>query len=710
MFHRLTHPYASDLNPAQSKGSNRSTALLDANPIANDRLTVDNLFGRSSAAPIQGLIDPIAHSGNGATMHTAAAPAGATPPIATVSTPGNQANVVWVNTTTGQTLIWQMNGTIATTQSNLPTLGDLNWQMAATADFTGDGQADILLRNPVSGSQVIWQMNGVNAIATVNVGPAVVGANWQIEAAADFTGDGQADILWRNLATGNQVIWQMNRTTAVATLNNVGPTVTDAHWKIEAAADFTGDGMADIVWRNTATGNQVIWKMNGTTPVATVNFGVNVAGADWRIAGAGDFTGDGRPDILWRNETSGVQVIWQMSGTTAVATLSMNAPAVPGAQWQAMTLSLGGDWFTRNLVDPVLRDLARNLGRDGQLSRTDMLSILSQTGLDNGVSGAELADLRSLVSGAVLLGMPDYIKVLTHKVVNGDPANQNYQGNPLGNLTAGSSGTQLTQLVNKWFLGSDRPDPGNINLSYQFASGALFQNGISYQDINQGNVGNCYFLAALSSTAAFQSGIIQNMFIDNGDNTFTVKFFNNGVADYVTVDRYLPTWATGQFAFAQQSVSTGGFYFDSTNELWVALAEKAYAQLNESGWIKQDNTNSYPGIEAGYIGDALSHVTGRASTIANGWSSLAAEFNAVVSAITSGQLVGFATGDPGTTQPGIVPGHAYSVVAYNTATQLFTLSNPWGVSSPISQYGRGTVQMSWNDIVNNFIYWDGTTV
>jgi hypothetical protein len=30
------------------------------------------------------------------------------------------------------------------------------------------------------------------------------------------------------------------------------------------------------------------------------------------------------------------------------------------------------------------------------------------------------------------------------------------------------------------------------------------------------------------------------MFTKNGDGTYSVRFFNNGVAEYVTVDRELP--------------------------------------------------------------------------------------------------------------------------------------------------------------------------
>lgn len=86
------------------------------------------------------------------------------------------------------------------------------------------------------------------------------------------------------------------------------------------------------------------------------------------------------------------------------------------------------------------------------------------------------------------------------------------------------------------------------------------------------------------------------MFIDNGDGTFTVRFFNNGVADYVTVDRYLPT-TSNRAAYAGWG---GGEASSSMNELWVALAEKAYAQLGASGWSRPgNNRNSYSDIEGG---------------------------------------------------------------------------------------------------------------
>jgi hypothetical protein len=36
----------------------------------------------------------------------------------------------------------------------------------------------------------------------------------------------------------------------------------------------------------------------------------------WLIAGAGDYDGDGQPDILWQNTHNGTRLAWLMNGTT----------------------------------------------------------------------------------------------------------------------------------------------------------------------------------------------------------------------------------------------------------------------------------------------------------------------------------------------------------------------------------------------------------
>jgi hypothetical protein len=352
-----------------------------------------------------------------------------------------------------------------------------------------------------------------------------------------------------------------------------------------------------------------------------------------------------------------------------------------------------GDWFSQNIQDVELRTIARSKFTDGKLDRNEMISIFKDAEDGNTISNTELLDLRKLVTNASYLGIADYVKVLSNKLVNGDVANTK---SGIGNLSANSSASQMTSLIGKWFLGSDRPD---TSYTYQYASGSLFQNGVSYQDINQGSVGNCYLLAGLAATAFRSPSTIQNMFIDNGDNTYTVRFYNNGVADYVTVDRYLPTTSWGTFIYAHQSASDWGKYNSATNELWVALAEKAYAQLNESGWIGQDNTNSYAGISGGWEGAAIKQITGLSAS----YKSL--NFDSMVTAFTSGKFMTFASKDSGVAA-NVAANHAYTVVGYNSTTQKFKLFNPWGVDNGSSK--SGILELGWSELTASFSGWTHT--
>jgi hypothetical protein len=354
-------------------------------------------------------------------------------------------------------------------------------------------------------------------------------------------------------------------------------------------------------------------------------------------------------------------------------------------------------WFDANIQDTGIRALGESAFADKVIDRNEAIAILRSSEDGGVVDTNEFADLKTLVANASILGMPDYVQVLANKVVNGDNANQQYQGNPLGNLVAGSSSDQMERLINKWFLGGDRP---TTPYQYQSASGSLFQNGISYQDIKQGQINDCFFLVGLAATAIHSSSTIAHMFIDNGDNTFTVRFQRNqATADYVTVDKYLPTNSSGSLVYA----SKGNSYNNPDNELWVALAEKAYAQLNQSGWINQNNTNSYSGIgNGGYMSDAFTHITGYNTTLGN-----LLNFGAIVNTINSGEWVGLGT--KSTVQSAnVVAGHAYTLVAYNSGNQKFTLFNPWGIDN--SSTKPGILELTWSEIESNFSYWDSTKI
>jgi hypothetical protein len=167
---------------------------------------------------------------------------------------------------------------------------------------SGFGSAGILWRCvPAPGGSCGAAAAGATAIwHDANAGwttyPGAVDFSWQIQGVADFNGNGIADILWRD-TSGNNVIW----TDGVAPGVWISP--VDNSWKVAGLGDFNGNGKSDILWRDTS-GNNVIWT-DGVAP------GVWISPVDnnWKVAGLGDFDGNGKSDILWRS-VNGDNVIW----------------------------------------------------------------------------------------------------------------------------------------------------------------------------------------------------------------------------------------------------------------------------------------------------------------------------------------------------------------------------------------------------------------
>jgi hypothetical protein len=190
-----------------------------------------------------------------------------------------------------------------------------------------------------------------------------------------------------------------------------------------------------------------------------------------------------------------------------------------------------GDWYTNNLSDYGIIAKARLAGADSWIDRNEMISILREAKDFNAIDVTELADLRTVLSD---LGhaMPESVRNLANKVLNSDPANTRAGGSNIGNMYGGDSSDKLESLIGKWFLGTDRPvaisSDGKTTYNYKPVQGQLFQNGITYTDINQNDLGDCYFLAGLAATALRTPDVLQNMFIANGDNTWTVRLYHDG--------------------------------------------------------------------------------------------------------------------------------------------------------------------------------------
>ncbi|TWT20343.1 hypothetical protein FQY83_11490 [Luteimonas marina] len=209
-----------------------------------------------------------------------------------------------------------------------------------TGDFGGDGVADILWRNPATGGVSRWngpQFATSQALTTVD-------SAWSIAGIGDFDSDHVADVLWRHTGTGRNVIWRGGNSNTQRPVN----AVSDTRWFVAGLGDFDGDGRSDILWRHGGDGRNVIWKAANSNLQQPVT---GVTDLDWKVAGVGDFDGDGRDDILWRHARTGVNVIWRSANHSTQIAMT----AVTNLDWEVAGV---GDFDADGKSDVVWRNRA----------------------------------------------------------------------------------------------------------------------------------------------------------------------------------------------------------------------------------------------------------------------------------------------------------------------------------------------------------------
>ncbi|KAK6170879.1 hypothetical protein SNE40_019169 [Patella caerulea] len=120
--------------------------------------------------------------------------------------------------------------------------------------------------------------------------------------------------------------------------------------------------------------------------------------------------------------------------------------------------------------------------------------------------------------------------------------------------------------------------------------------GADYDDITQGNLGDCWFISAISILATnetlFERVVPHDQVIDETLGVFVFNFWINGDWQEVIIDDRLPTYVNGHLVYSKN--------LKETNEFWCPLMEKAYAKLY----------GSYLALNGGLSVNALVDMTG----------------------------------------------------------------------------------------------------
>jgi hypothetical protein len=313
-------------------------------------------------------------------------------------------------------------------------------------------------------------------------------------------------------------------------------------------------------------------------------------------------------------------------------------------------------------ADAELSSLIKKGYSDKFIDRQEAIEIFKSVADNNSVDINEVADLKNIVK----LNMSNDIKYLSNSILS-STANKT-----VPSLNTNSTAENVFKLVDKWFLGKDRPATTH---KYAPINGKLFVKGASEYDVKQGSIGNCYFVATLAALASKNNSSIVQMFKDNGDSTWTISFTYFSNKEYVVVDNYLPVGANGYSVFAGFG---GRHYTSANNELWVSLAEKGYAQWSETGHAelpKDKMTNSYDNIgRGGWSDKVLTQITG-IYAINNFTITTPKEITLKIALIKNQPIVIYRYMNTAKTVA-----HAYFLKSYSSTTGKYELFNPWGHS------------------------------
>ncbi|VEN47957.1 unnamed protein product [Callosobruchus maculatus] len=230
---------------------------------------------------------------------------------------------------------------------------------------------------------------------------------------------------------------------------------------------------------------------------------------------------------------------------------------------------------------------------------------------------------------------------------------------------------------------SRRPDryyewrrPNEIANNPQF-----FVEGFSRFDVQQGELGDCWLLAAAANLTLYKRLFFQIVpddqdFDEKYAGIFHFRFWQYGKWVDVVIDDRLPTYQ-GQLVFLHST---------EDNEFWSALLEKAYAKLH----------GSYEALKGGSTCEAMEDFTGGVTEMYEMEACPPNLFQIVLKAYERSSLMGCSIEpDPNVleaqTPEGLIRGHAYSItcVKYvdistpNVAGKipLLRLRNPWGNES-----------------------------